>query len=86
MSILEVMPTFICLDCGYIFENPKWWIELHGLNPPWEEWSGCPNCSGAYTGAIKCDICGEYITGTYVEVSDGQFICEGCYTEKEIGE
>ena len=78
--------TFICLDCAYIFEEPKHWVEKHGfLHPPWEEWSGCPHCGGSYAGTIKCDICGEYIAGTYVKTSDGQLICENCYVEREVG-
>lgn len=80
-------PTFICLDCGRIFEEPKRWVETHGLDsPPYEKWSGCPACGGAYANAITCDICGEYITGTYAKVSDGQRICEECYIEREIGD
>jgi hypothetical protein len=80
------MLTFICLDCGRIFKEPRRWVETHGLDPPWEEWSGCPSCGGAYTEAITCDICGEYITDRYVKISDGQQICEECYIEKEIGD
>ena len=77
----------ICLDCGWIFEEPNQWVEKHNLDsPPYEKFSGCPMCDGAYTEAIECDICGKYIVETYVEVSDGQLICERCYIVKELGE
>lgn len=38
-----------CLDCDCIFENPKKFIERHGLDtPPYEEFFGCPVCGGSF--------------------------------------
>ena len=42
---------FICLDCGEIFEEPRKVRESRGEfwgAPCYEEWWGCPHCSGAY--------------------------------------
>ena len=40
---------YTCLDCGKTFDDPKRWEERHGLDsPPYEDFSGCPYCGGAY--------------------------------------
>lgn len=78
---------FICLDCGCIFNEPKHWIETHGLDsPPYEEWDGCPSCGGTYTETHKCDNCGDWINGEYVKLKNGDSFCENCYEIREIGE
>ena len=71
---------YICLDCGHIFDEPKEWVETHGFDyGPYEEWSGCPRCGGAYEKAVECDICGEYYRKS--ELTDG--LCDNCYEEEE---
>jgi len=52
---------FICADCGYVFAEPKRYMENHGEAwgaPALEEWSVCPACEEAgyrdYNGN-KCD-------------------------------
>jgi hypothetical protein len=41
---------FICEDCGLEFNEPKTYIETHGLPcPPYEKWTGCPFCGGYYS-------------------------------------
>ena len=77
---------FICLDCGNVFEDPKRWEETHGLDyGPYESYSGCPYCSGAYTETYCCDACGEWITGSYVEIDDSKY-CDNCFMIREIGD
>ena len=77
----------ICLDCGILFENPKHHTETHGLDsPPYETWSGCPECGGTYVETARCDDCGEWITGEFVELNGGQRICEQCYTVKDVAD
>ena len=77
----------ICLDCGCVFDEPKHWIETHGLDsPPYEEWDGCPSCGGAYAETYKCDGCNDWICGTYAETKNGNKYCENCYEIREIGE
>lgn len=40
---------YICLDCGREFDEPKKYIETHGLPcPPYEEFYVCPFCNGDY--------------------------------------
>lgn len=78
---------FICLDCGCVFDEPKHWIETHGLNsPPYEEWNGCPSCGGAYAETYKCDGCNDWLCGTYAETKNGNKYCENCYEIREVGE
>lgn len=79
------MSRFICLDCGHIFEEPKHWVDEHGLDyPPYEEYDGCPSCGGAYTETYVCECCGQFIeTYTYVEIGDEKY-CENCFTIKNI--
>lgn len=73
-----------CKNCGGVFEEPKFYTETHGLDsPPYENWTGCPSCSGAYKGAIQCDQCGEYIVGEYIKINSGVCICENCYSVED---
>lgn len=78
---------YICLDCEALFTVPEKYTETHGLDcPPYEEYSGCPNCGGTYAETFKCDRCGKYIAGDYVEVACGNLYCEDCYTLRSIGD
>lgn len=76
---------FVCLECGNVFEEPQYWEETHGLDHgPYEAFSGCPDCAGAYVEAYECDCCGEVInTDTYVEIEDQKY-CEHCFTIKRL--
>ena len=59
---------YICLDCGYLFEEPKHYTETHGLDtPPYEQLIGCPKCSGAFVETYRCDCCGEWIIDKYIK-------------------
>ena len=78
---------YICLDCGWLFDEPHHYVETHGLDdPPYEEWDGCPYCGGAYDETYKCDSCGHWIDGKYVKLNNGDVFCENCYEIREIGE
>ena len=77
---------WVCLDCGLIFNEPKHYVETHGLHcGPYEEWDGCPKCSGACTEAYECDCCGEFIVDDYIKTKDGYRYCEDCYCQVELG-
>ena len=69
--------AYKCLECGHIFEEGEQveWEETHGLEtPPYEKWSGCPLCKGAYEETVRCSICkGEFLQE---ELTDG--CCEDC--------
>lgn len=76
---------FVCKECGHVFEEPEYWVEKHGFDyPPYEEWSGCPNCRGDYVETHICDGCSDYINGPYIKTVDGTRYCENCYTAMEL--
>ena len=78
---------WICLDCNKLFAYPKHYTDTHGLDdPPYECYSGCPYCGGAYAETYECDCCGEWITGEYIKAEDGNRYCENCYTTMELGD
>jgi hypothetical protein len=79
---------YTCLDCGETFDEPKKWIERHGLDsPPYEKFSGCPFCGGSYTQTILCDGCGCPIIGDYVQIQvTGNRYCDECFMLKSLDE
>lgn len=78
---------FMCLDCNGIFTNPKHYVEKHNLDsPPYEEWDGCPYCSGTYAETYKCDCCGKWITGEYIKTKNDERYCENCYMQMILGD
>ena len=83
----DFMSKFVCIDCGAIFEEPQHWEDRHGFDyGPFEEWSGCPYCGGAYAEAHECDCCGEWITGGYIKTEDEKRYCGKCYATMELGD
>ena len=78
---------WICLDCQETFTNPKHCIDRCGLDtPPYYEYDACPYCGGEFVETYKCDGCGEWISGSYVKLRNGDRFCEECYLVYEIGE
>ena len=76
---------YYCLECENLFEDPKKYVETHGLDtPPYEEWWGCPSCSGSYVVTEQCELCGNWITDKYVELANGYFVCNDCYQLRDI--
>lgn len=76
---------FVCLDCGRVFSEPKVFIERHGFDyGPYEEFSGCPDCGGAYIEGFYCDCCDEIITGKYIKTENGDRICDECFIMCDI--
>lgn len=76
---------YLCLDCRRTFEEPRDYTEEHGLPfPPYETWSGCPFCAGAYVETVPCDNCGKWVTDEYIQIDDDTIICEDCYEIKNI--
>ena len=72
--------AYKCLDCGHIFEEGEQavWYETHGFDlPPYEKWSGCPLCKGAYEETVKCAVCrSEHLED---ELNGG--VCDECIDE-----
>ena len=77
---------FICLKCNRLFEEPKRYVETHGLDtPPYEEYYGCRYCGSTYADAYECECCGRYIDSNYIKINDLRY-CQDCYVEYELGE
>ena len=76
---------FLCLDCQRVFEEPREYVEKHGLDaPPYEVWRCCPYCGGGYVATKPCDICGEWISGEYIKTANDDYICSECYQVKDV--
>ena len=76
----------ICLDCGCLFDEPVEYVETHGFDtPPYEHFSGCPECYGAYVNAHECDCCHKWIVGDYVKIKNKRY-CDNCFCNMEIGD
>lgn len=80
--------TFICRECEQIFERPKKYTEVHGLEySPYEEYYGCPHCGGSFVETIRCDECHVWIDGEYVELQHSKaYVCDRCFTLHNIFE
>lgn len=80
----ETDKMYLCLGCYELFEEPKKYVEKHGLDsPPYEEWYACPHCASNYVETFPCDCCGEYITWEYIKYDD-KTICADCYEVRNI--
>lgn len=45
-----------CNDCNLCFDQPKRYIDRHGLDcPPYEHHMGCPSCGGDDYDVLKED-------------------------------
>lgn len=76
---------FVCLECGNLFNEPAYWEETHGLEcGPYEKWSGCPSCYGAYTKVYICDCCNDWIVDDYIKIEDKRY-CQECCESVELG-
>ena len=80
-----VINVFVCLDCGHIFTDAVRYKETHGFSDGrYETWDGCPKCSGAFVETRCCDNCDKYIVDRYIKTINGDFLCNNCYTERDI--
>lgn len=60
---------YICLECGYEFDEPMTWVETHGLeHGPYERWSGCPICGEGFAEKGSVDYPYETTNDRYTEV------------------
>lgn len=81
--------TFICLECGETFEEPKLYSEDLTPGGAFEggsfihQYYACPYCEGAYRYAVKCNACGKYIDNEKLEFVDHQYLCDECYEQLE---
>ena len=74
---------YVCLNCSAVFDTP---IPIHEYHDELdekaiEEYYVCPYCkSDDYEEAVQCNLCGQYVNCNYVELKDGTFACEDCFT------
>ena len=81
------MNLLVCTECGHLFEEPTRWQETHGLDSgPYENYSGCPHCYGAYTEAFICNCCEEWIVDNYIKTENDQRFCSNCFCDMKLGE
>ncbi len=77
-----------CLDCGYVFEEPRTYTEDRTPGGVFEGgnfielYEGCPKCSGGYEEVVECDDCGEFLTFEEAESRDKRNYCLNCYEER----
>ena len=65
---------FLCLDCQRVFEEPREYVEKHGLDaPPYEVWRCCPYCGGGYVTTKPCDTCRERISREYIKTANENY-------------
>ena len=72
--------TYICRDCGEIFDEPRIIYETHGEidHRAHETFYVCPRCGeGDFEEARICEVCGEYIP----ESQSAYCLCEKCEAE-----
>ena len=85
----EQLPSepYVCVECGSVFRKVKHYTERHGLDsPPYEHYSGCPVCGGAYVPVKYCDCCNREITNDYIKTDDGHYYCDDCYSVRNVAD
>lgn len=79
------MPDWICSECHKTFEEPRVYIERHGLGRfegPGERWQVCPYCDSPdiTTEVVSCAYCGMLISEDYARLNDEmQWVCPECF-------
>ena len=72
---------FKCSDCGALFEDLAPIKEYLDDEIGYLLYHGCPFCrSDQVEVAMKCDLCGEYVTEDYIVLKDGTVACADCHT------
>lgn len=86
-SVLSLSKPHVCVECGMVFDEAKRFTETHGFDtPPYEHYTGCPFCGGAYIPVKYCDCCRREIINDYVRTDDGHIYCEDCYSVRNIAD
>lgn len=70
---------YVCCDEKHFFEEPRLYIEKHGLEtPPYETFYGCPECGGDFEEAFPCVKCGELHLASDLW---GGYYCNECFDD-----
>lgn len=72
--------TYICKDCGAVFEEARLVKETHGFNDGFAETEHvCPECGGCnFAEAVDCDECGRMTAIDELVDVDGRSVCPDC--------
>lgn len=76
-----------CLECGYIFDEPKKVSEDLTPGGVFEggsfinEYHVCPRCNGAYDDVRVCNCCGDLFTYDEGTIRNYKFYCYKCLDE-----
>lgn len=76
---------YICADCRRQFDEPRRYVERHGLeHGPYETLTCCPFCGGGYEEAVECDECGKVVPESEINYGEhNRVLCEECYAAEE---
>lgn len=79
-----------CLECGFLFEEPKEYDEDLTPGGAFEggsfvrKYTGCPICGGAYNNLEQCECCGEYFDECDLKTTnDLKKCCLECIEEND---
>lgn len=82
---------YYCVECNKLIsedslstytEHGEFWGATYS-----ETSKVCPFCKGEVIELTKkCDCCGEYITGEYIETKDRNYYCENCYIRGDVAD
>lgn len=87
----QLKNLYYCLRCERLLSEEALAIHTeHGEfwgSPYSETTKVCPYCKDEVIHLTKkCDCCGEYITGEYIETNDKNYYCENCYVKGDVTE
>lgn len=73
---------YICAECEKLFDEPITVRDgYNSVDPPNERLIDVSPCCEAYfVEAKECIVCEEGIDCDYIELSNGEFVCENCYS------
>lgn len=79
---------WVCLECEAEFNEPAVHEETHGMDTlPFEVMYTCPICcSEYYAPAVYCDLCDYVILDDYIITIDDSYICNHCYSKRNVGD
>lgn len=74
---------YICNDCRRQFDEPRRYVERHGLeHGPYEQMTCCPFCGGSYEKAVECAECGKVVPESESHTHIFIDLCDECYEEQ----
>lgn len=70
--------SYVCDQCGDVFDEPEHIIERHGfLTPPYEKIPVSPCCAADFSNGAECAECGRVVSEDNIEYG----LCGSCRAE-----